>query len=133
MRVEVAPDGTRIVTGADMQSVTAAQADLAGVLLGVGLVVGSLSLVGGWLLAGRALLPLGRLIIDADSLGPDDLQRRLAPPARMDEVGRLTARLNATLDRIADSVERQRLFVAMASDDVRTPLASLRADRSRPT
>jgi two-component system OmpR family sensor kinase len=32
------------------------------------------------------------------------------------------------LDRIAESVERQRLFVAMASHELRTPLAALRAE-----
>src|SRR6267143_1940766 len=32
------------------------------------------------------------------------------------------------LDRIADSVERQRLFVAMASHELRTPLTALRAE-----
>ena len=85
-------------------------------------------LFGGWLLAGRALRPVDRLIDEAAALGPGDLGRRLALPLRMDEVGRLTLTLNGMLDRIADSVERQRLFVAMASHELRTPLAALRAE-----
>ena len=36
--------------------------------------------------------------------------------------------LNGMLDRIAESVERQRMFVAMAAHELRTPLAALRAE-----
>lgn len=128
VRTEAAPRGTIVVTGADLQPIADTQAALARLLLGVGLSVGAASLFGGWLLAGRALRPVDRLIDDAAALGPGDLDRRLAPPARMDEVGLLTLTLNGMLDRIAESVERQRLFVAMASHELRTPLAALRAE-----
>jgi len=127
-RSETAADGTIVVTGADLQPVTDAQAALARALLGVGFVVGALALLGGWFLAGRALRPVSRLTDAAAALGPADLDRRLALPARMDELGRLTITLNAMLDRVAESVERQRLFVAMASHELRTPLSSLRAE-----
>ncbi len=128
LHVETAPDGTVVVTGADLQPIADTQAALARLLIGVGLSVGAVSLFGGWLLAGRALRPLGHLIDDAATVGPGDLTRRLTPPARMDEVGRLTLTLNGMLDRIAASVEQQRLFVAMASHELRTPLAALRAE-----
>jgi two-component system OmpR family sensor kinase len=125
---EKAPDGTSVVTGADLQPIADTQAALARLLLGVGLSVGLASLFGGWLLGGRALRPIDRLIDDATALGPGDLDGRLAQPPRMDEVGRLTMTLNGMLDRISESVERQRLFVAMASHELRTPLAALRAE-----
>lgn len=128
LRTQVAPDGTLVVTGADLSSIDASQEALAQLLIGVGVSVGTASLLGGWLLAGRALRPVGRLIRDATSLGPGTLDRRLSPPARMDEVGALTVTLNRMLDRIADSIERQRLFVAMASHELRSPLAALRAE-----
>lgn len=128
VRTQTAPDGTIVVTGADLQPIEDTQAALARLLIGIGLSVGAMSLCGGWLLAGRALRPLGRLIDDAATVGPRDLARRLTPPARMDEVGRLTRTLNRMLDRIAESVERERLFVAMASHELRTPLAALRAE-----
>ncbi len=124
---QTAPNGAVVVTGADLQPIADTQAALARLLLGVGLSVGAASLFGGWLLAGRALRPVDRLIDDAAALGPGDLERRLAQPLRMDEVGQLTLTLNRMLDRIAESVERQRLFVAMASHELRTPLAALRA------
>lgn len=128
VRFDQAEDGTMVITGADLAPVAGAQAALARILLGVGLSVGAASLVAGWLLAGRALRPIDRLIADADALEPDDLERRLAQPRRIDEVGRLTLTLNGMLDRISESVARQRLFVAMASHELRTPLAALRAE-----
>ena len=128
VQTQTAPDGTLVVTGADLQPVEDTQAALARLLLGVGLSVGTASLFGGWLLAGRALRPVDRLIDVAATLGPGNLDRRLPLPIRMDEVGRLTLTLNGMLDRIAESVERQRLFVAMASHELRTPLAALRAE-----
>jgi len=128
VRTQTAPDGTLVVTGADLQPTADAQAALARLLIGVGLSAGAASLFGGWLLAGRALRPMAQLIDDAATLGPGDLHRRLTPPARMDEVGRLTLTLNGMLDRIAESVERQRLFVAMAAHELRTPLAALRVE-----
>jgi signal transduction histidine kinase len=128
LRVDKLGDGTILVTGADLVGIADTQAELGRVLVGVGLLVGTASLFGGWLLAGRALRPVDRLIDDAETLGPSDLSRRLVAPARMDEVGRLTVTLNQMLDRIGDSVDRQRLFVAMASHELRTPLAALRAE-----
>ena len=52
-----------------------------------------------------------------------------SPPARArtrtdDEVGRLARTMNATLDRLAGSVERQRRFVADASHELQSPVAS---------
>ena len=128
LRVDKLGDGTILVTGADLVRIADTQTELGQVLLGVGLAVGAASLFGGWLLAGRALRPVDRLIDDAETLGPSDLSRRLIAPTRMDEVGRLTVTLNQMLDRIGDSVDRQRLFVAMASHELRTPLAALRAE-----
>lgn len=128
IRVGTAEDGTLVVTGADLAPVAESQAALARILLGVGLSVGAGSLVCGWILAGRALRPIDRLVADAEALGPGDLDRRLARTGPMDEVGRLTVTLNGMLERIAESVARQRLFVAMASHELRTPLAALRAE-----
>ncbi len=125
--VQAAPDGTIVLAGADLRSVADTQEALARILIGVGLLAGVAAFFGGWLLAGRALRPIGRLVDDASTIGPGDLDRRLSPPRRLDEIGRLTLTLNAMLDRIADAAGRQRLFVAMASHELRAPLAALRA------
>lgn len=126
-RIDRAQDGTVVVTGADLASLQTAEAALARILLGIGLAVGIASLVVGWLLAGRALRPIDQLIADAEGLGADELGRRLDPPVRNDEVGRLTVTLNRMLDRVSEAALRRRLFVAQASHELRTPLAALRA------
>ena len=126
--VQAASSGALVVTGADLRPVTDAQAALARLLAAVGALVGVVSVAGVWILARRALRPIDALIAGAAAIGPDDLARRLPTSARRDEVGRLTLTLNGMLDRIADSVERQRLFVAMASHELRTPLAALRTE-----
>ena len=48
-------------------------------------------------------------------------------PPTDDEVGRLARTMNAMLDRLDDSAERQRRFVSDASHELQSPLTSLRA------
>jgi signal transduction histidine kinase len=45
-----------------------------------------------------------------------------------DELRALATTLNGMLDRVADSLHRQRVFVAAASHDLRTPIAALQAE-----
>lgn len=123
-----APDGTVVLTGADVGPIVETQSALARILIGVSVLAGFASFFAAWLLAGRGLRPIARLLDDASSIGPGDLDRRLEAPRRMDEIGRLTLTLNAMLDRISDAVAHQRLFVAMASHELRSPLAALRAE-----
>jgi len=91
-----------------------------GVLLLAGLLV--------WLLVGRALRPVEVIRAQVAAItGTASLDRRLAEPPVDDEVGRLAQTMNAMLDRLQRSAERQRRFVADASHELRSPLASSRA------
>jgi signal transduction histidine kinase len=125
---EPAPDHQTIVVGSSLAEVDRNLGNLAMLLAGIGAAGSMASLAGGWLLSGRALDPVERLTNEANSIGANDLQRRLPQPARLDEVGRLSQTLNGMLDRVADSIRRERAFVSAASHDLRTPITALRTE-----
>ena len=125
---EAAPDGETIVVGSSLATVDRTLASLTLLLAGIGAGGFLASLAGGWLLSGRALGPVERLTREASEIGAGDLDRRLPQPARLDEIGRLARTLNGMLDRVGDSVRRERAFVSAASHDLRTPIAALRTE-----
>jgi heavy metal sensor kinase len=84
------------------------------------------SLLGYWL-SGRSLAPVNRIIRSAESIGMQNLSRRLEVPKARDELRSLTETLNAMLERIEKSVGRITQFTADASHDLRTPVAVIRA------
>jgi heavy metal sensor kinase len=84
--------------------------------------------VGGWWLARKALLPVGRMTSKAEKIGIDRLNERISPPRTGDEIGHLAVTLNAMLDRLEQGVEEKRRLVADASHELRTPLATMRAE-----
>jgi signal transduction histidine kinase len=80
-----------------------------------------------WRLVGRALRPVELLRRQAAEISATGLHRRLDVPAGGDELSRLADTLNDLLARLEASVRRQREFVADAAHELRSPLASLRA------
>jgi two-component system, OmpR family, sensor histidine kinase MprB len=82
----------------------------------------------GALVARTALAPIARFTRRTETLAGDlDASQRL-PDSGRDELARLAASFNATLDALERSVEAQRNLVADAGHELRTPIASLRAN-----
>ncbi|MCK7626044.1 HAMP domain-containing histidine kinase [Streptomyces sp. RS10V-4] len=79
-----------------------------------------------WLVTRRALRPVEAIRAELAEIMGGDLSRRVPQPASRDEVARLARTTNATLAALEKSVERQRQFVADASHELRSPIASLR-------
>ncbi|MFB7595254.1 sensor histidine kinase [Streptomyces sp. NPDC056160] len=80
-----------------------------------------------WLVTHRALRPVEGIRAEmAEITGSGDLARRVPEPASRDEIARLARTTNATLAALEQSVERQHRFVADASHELRSPIASLR-------
>lgn len=79
-----------------------------------------------WWAAGRALRPVERMRTELARITAADMSSRVPRPGTGDEIERLAVTMNETLDRLADSVERQRRFVADAAHELRSPLAALR-------
>ena len=92
---------------------------LAGIALAAGL---------GAVVARTALAPVARFTRRTEALTADPDPSQRMEEGSGDELGRLAASFNATLDALEASIEAQRHLVADAGHELRTPLASLRAN-----
>ncbi|MFJ8748088.1 sensor histidine kinase [Streptomyces sp. NPDC102441] len=80
-----------------------------------------------WLVTRRALRPVEGIRRELAAItASEDLARRVPEPDSRDEIARLARTTNETLTVLEASVDRQRRFVADASHELRSPIASLR-------
>jgi heavy metal sensor kinase len=80
----------------------------------------------GYWLAGRATRPLAIILSTTARLHPDNLSERLPLRGSGDELDQLSLTLNGMLDRLAVHLEQQRVFVANAAHELRSPLTAMR-------
>ena len=97
------------------------------------LVVTALAGLTGWLMAGRILRPIRTIAGTANRLSAENLSERVPVGQPADELATLATTINGMLDRIQAGVaerdrvlDSQRLFVANAAHELRTPLATMR-------
>jgi len=86
-----------------------------------------LAALGGYLLAGRLLAPVGAMARQAARIGAESLSERLPVKNPNDEFGKLAAVFNQTLARLQSAFERLQRFTADASHELRTPLTALQS------
>jgi heavy metal sensor kinase len=84
--------------------------------------------VGGWWLARKSLLAVARMTTQAEEIGIDRLDERIAVPSAVDEIGQLALTLNAMLDRLQAGVHEKHRLIADASHELRAPLAVMRTE-----
>jgi len=95
--------------------------------IGIPLAVLVASLLG-WVLAGAGLAPVEAMRRRAAEISLAGGGEHLPLPAARDEIRRLGETLNAMLERLRRSFEREQRFVADASHELRTPIAVLKAE-----
>ena len=80
-----------------------------------------------WLLVSRALRPVEQLRATVETISRSTLEQRVVVPPSHDEVARLATTMNTMLERLQRSRDHERRFVSDASHELRSPLASIRA------
>jgi signal transduction histidine kinase len=86
-----------------------------------------LSVLLGWMIAGRVLRPLREMTAATRRISADSLHERLAMPGPDDELKELSDTIDGLLGRLEGAFAAQRRFVANASHELRTPLTTMRA------
>ncbi len=89
-----------------------------------------LAVLFGLLVARTALAPITRFTSQTESiaLNPERIEHERLDVAGSDELARLARTFNQTLDALEASVQSQRNLVADASHELRTPIATIRAN-----
>lgn len=87
-----------------------------------------LAAIGGYFLARQSLAPVAEMSFKAANIGATNLHERLPVKNEKDELGTLANTFNHLLERLENSFEQQRRFMADASHELRTPLAIVRGE-----
>ncbi|WP_167760372.1 ATP-binding protein [Blastococcus sp. CT_GayMR16] len=122
------PDGEAVVISAQSLETAQRATEVLIRLLALGYPILLLLVAGtSYWLTGRALAPVEAMRRRVAGITATDLTARVPVPPSLDEVAQLATTMNAMLDRLGDAADAQRRFVADASHELRSPLATIRA------
>jgi signal transduction histidine kinase len=114
-----------------VQLVGQAQQQVLGTFLlesGVALILmAMISVLLGWIVAGRVLAPVHQITATARRLSQANLHERIGLTGPDDEIKELADTFDSMLGRLDAAFESQQRFVANASHELRTPLTTQRA------
>ncbi|MDA8271234.1 MAG: HAMP domain-containing sensor histidine kinase [Actinomycetota bacterium] len=80
------------------------------------------------LLTARSLKPVERISREVAAITGSNLHNRISVPPARDEIAGLAVTMNQMLERLDDSAERSRRFVADASHELRSPLSVIQTE-----
>lgn len=78
------------------------------------------------IIAGKSIKPVSTIIETTERITKDNLSFRIELPSNKDELHILSNNINNLLDRIENSVAREKQFTSDASHELRTPLAVIK-------
>jgi signal transduction histidine kinase len=78
------------------------------------------------LIAGRSIKPINSIIETSNIITRDNLKSRIPLPQNRDELYTLSQTINNLLDRIENTIEREKQFTSDASHELRTPLTVIK-------
>ncbi len=126
--VEVPFSESAVVVGAqDLDEVEASIAAMRGPLWFGAAILTALTGLLAWVLTGRALRPVSAMTRRVAEISGGTLHERVTAPESTDEIAELAHTMNDMLDRLESSDQRRRRFVADASHELRSPVATIRS------
>ena len=84
-----------------------------------------IAIVSGYVFSGRLLLPLKKIANEVNEISAQNLARRIDTGRSHDEWYNLANTLNQLLNRLQESFELQKRFIANASHELSTPLTAI--------
>jgi len=78
------------------------------------------------IIAGKSIKPISAIIKTSNIITKDNLKSRIQLPQNQDELYILSQTINSLLDRIENTIEREKQFTSDASHELRTPLTVIK-------